>query len=355
MKAYMHSKGKWVLIGCLLSILVLTLHPADSAHGGFKDKLRELGNKAKNLKQKTQRKWKERERRCSSCGKTIHMGSTCARCMARKAADGAGRLKRSAGKKIADAKTTWDKRAHPCSVCGKTIHTGKRCASCATKAVVKRGKEFAADGKQKWQEKVKPKLKKARERASEWCVKQKAAASRMYQKARDIYAPRFKEAIQNPENREKALIIIGKAMSIRAQIKASTHDATYNTLKTGFSLPIRNENGVTTIGEIAREYLVGKHPGLAGTDIAEDPAAVVAALACDKSALLTEIKWFKDGNRSLSVTEALAGSSPFGISGIKKGLALTRASESVSHAAATGEGGLDAMLDTVSAIRAMNE
>ena len=231
---------------------------------------------------------------------------------------------------------------------------GKRCASCATRAGVKRGKELAANGKQKWQE-AKPKLKQARERASKWCVKQKAAVNNMYQEARYKYGPKINAAIRNPENRRKAMVIIGKAMSIRAQIKASAHDKTYNTLRAGFNLPIRNKNGTRTVGEIAREYLIGKHPELAGTDIAEDPAAVFAALACDRSALLTEIKWVKKGNRSMSVTEALADSSPFSVSGIRKCLALTSAADSVSNAAVTGEGGLDALVNTFSAIKAFDE
>ena len=88
-----------VLIAGLL-VVGAGLSPNERATADWRDTLKELKEKSKETGRKVGEKvkdakqeWKERERRCSECGKIIHFGSVCTSCQAKAAAEKARRAK----------------------------------------------------------------------------------------------------------------------------------------------------------------------------------------------------------------------------------------------------------------------
>ncbi len=368
------TRKHWIIAGILILGVLLPVFDSSLAHAGWREKLKEAKDKAKD-------KWKERERRCSECGKVIHLGTKCASCKAKNARDATRRATER-------AKEKWQSRERACSECGKTIHFGQACATCKAKKLKTVVRDTAEKGKQAWGEKahpcercgktihigklclkcqgmrarttwndkIKPRAQEARQRAGEWYNQNKKRMAVLAQDAKQKYGPRIVVAIRDPENREKVYRAVGAYLEVRRQMKAAKRKAIYHSLEVAFELPIRTKSGTVTLGGMAKKHLSRRIPGIERTGIMEDPAALgTAMITLDRKWFLTEAPLVSMKGRHVSVADAIASSSRFDKEQAMDCLAVINAVESVSIAINTGEGAGDAMQDTVRAIQAVRD
>jgi len=390
----------WFLIALLLLVVLPTLQ-VSALGAGWQDKLRNFGQKAKEKIGGAGRKarekvdaaresWKKRERRCDTCGKTIHFGQTCATCKARA-------VSQKAKQTVDRAKEDWRKREHPCSTCGKMIHIGQTCATCKARAVSQKAKQTVDKVKEDWRERehpcsscgkmihvgqvcmtckakavshglkegtakvkdgwerFKPQLEQSCKRARDWGSRHKELIAKRTTEAMRKYGPKIVSAVRDPENQRKAFEAVGAYMKFKEQLDTAKKDVTYKTLSAALSLPIQTKSGTMSLEAMAKERLLERFPGLSGTDFVEDPAAPLTALLTnDRGYLLRECKFVKTRNGHVSPMDALAQSGSRDTDKLLRCLDFMAATESVSHTLVTGEGSLDAMAKTVKAMKAID-
>ena len=365
----MHGNRRFLLRPALLVVVLLSclavFFPPPQAQAGWRDKLKQAGKKARDKLDGAKEKWKERERKCSECGKTIHLGTKCATCQAKgarkkwqetkpklqKSADRVKQKWEGAKPKLRDAAQSAREKAKEYA---PKIRDAARKTSERIRAYGPKLKDAAARTKQKWED-LKPQIQDARLRASDWYGKHKDAISARSKDAIRQYGPKISAAIRDPENRRKAFETVGTVLEVRRQLKATQRETTRRALDLAFKLPVRTRSGEMTLGDLAKDRLVGRFPVLEGTDIVEDPAGPLTALiTSDKRYFLTEFRFVKSGGERVSVVQAARNSSAFNTDKAMRCLDLMEATESVTHAVTTGEGSLDALQRTVSAMSALN-
>ncbi|MCI0343667.1 MAG: hypothetical protein L0216_21385 [Planctomycetales bacterium] len=267
-----------------------------------KERTRESIDRAK---EKVKEEWQERAHTCPSCGRTIHIGSTCAAC---------------ATKRVTDrAREEIQKREHPCSVCGRSIVLGSRCAGCATKLTIERvsrdwkarahpcsscGAQIHAGsrcGRCAWG----PMRTRLAERTARLRPRVEAVTRE--------YGPRVRQFVTDPENQRRAIeaLAVGYAL-YREQDTVKRQLTEAAILKLGNGIVVTTPKyGRVTLLDLSTRALVERAPYLRGTDIEKDPAKVLTHLIYqDTDYFLTEAKLVVRNGEPLSVTEALAKSNP---------------------------------------------
>jgi len=106
----MKNKWLWVIVTIIFAIVV---NNADA--DGWRDNLNKfksgVKNKTERVRRGTQRvkeNWKQRERTCSVCGRTIHVGTKCASCQAQIAKRGSKKFGERVKNNASGAKKRWD-------------------------------------------------------------------------------------------------------------------------------------------------------------------------------------------------------------------------------------------------------
>ncbi len=356
----------------LLALVCTFAVPVPTVNAGWKDKLQQVGSKAKQKTKEAKEKWKERERRCSECGKVIHMGAKCASCKAKAAAAKARRAKKKVSEYAPKVRNAAGRARNKVREYAPRVRDGvdrtrdkiieyapkvQKAAKNAQESLRRYGpklKQTAVATRDRW-DRLKPRVQEARLKAAEWYDRHKDSLAEKARDAKERYGPAISKTIRDPENRRKAFEALGTVMEVRRQLKQQQRDSTYRALTFASKLPVRTSSGISTLGELAKERLVSRFPGLEGTDIAEDPAApITALLTSDRKYFLTKCKVVKSGNGYVSITKAISLSSSFDTDKAMKYLELMEATESVSNAVSTGEGSLDAIERTMSVMGSLN-
>lgn len=342
---------KTVKAGLVMAFLLATIGRTDA---GFLDRLKDAGRKTKEAASKAREDWKAREKKCSECGGTIHVGTKCASCKAKAAREAARKASESVKKTRSDVKKNWESREKKCSECGRTIHVGTICASCGAKLTRKRGGEFVDSSKQAWQ-KAKPELAAAQARAASRYATFQSGMKKVYSSTRENYGVAL-DKIRDPEVRKKATVALGAVMTVRRQFMDAKQKGVYKGLILLSSVSVSTEDGGMTLGDLAVSRLTEKYPGLRNTGMFDDPAATVAAVICtDTKYFLNDAKLLKKDGKNVSVSGAIKSSSALNSSDIIKYLKVAEAVSDVSYSLSTGEDGLEALSSVADAIDSAND
>lgn len=257
------------------------------------------------------------------------------------------------GESVSKAKESWKAREKKCSECGRIIHVGTTCVSCKAKAARKRSREVVDSGKKAWQ-KTKPELVAAQKRIVNKYVSARSAVKKAYPLVRKRYGVAL-DKIRDPEVRKKATEALGAVMVFRRQIKETKNKIVYTGLSSLSAIPVSTRDGNMTLGELAVSRLSERYPGLRDTGMYDDPVATVAAVICtDTKYFLNDVKLLKKDGRNVSVFGAIGSSSAFSSDSIKY-LKIVEAMSDVTHSLSTGEDGLEALSSVASAIESAND
>ena len=105
-------KNKWLLvIVTIMFAIVVNNADADDWRDNlnkFKKKVKNTTERVKRGTQRAREDWKQRERTCSECGRTIHIGTKCASCQAQIAKRGAKKFGEKVKGRASDIKKGWN-------------------------------------------------------------------------------------------------------------------------------------------------------------------------------------------------------------------------------------------------------
>ena len=348
----------------LLVVLALACLAAQTSDTDAQDWRGFLDNASRRLRDTSrdvQQEWRQSERRCRSCGKTIHGQDTCTACMARRSAEKARQSHEKARqvwqetapqrreiitrtREAADsARRKWDESEQ-----------SRRDLSRRTVESVHRARQMTEDVHRKYQE-MSPHLRVAREHAIEWLEQRSADATRHCQIARNEYGPRIVAAIQDPNDQRKAMEAVGAMLEARRQFGAVKYEVAYHSIKLAGQIRVDTAGGPKTLEQIAQDRLAKAHPYLSGTPIVDDPAAPLAHLiTADRKYFVNEMPLIESGGRRLPIRQAMIQASPFDADETIRCLSLLEAADEVSHAIDCEEGCLDAMESVLVAMENLN-
>lgn len=359
---------RWRLIlTCALLVGVVAVHPipVSPAQADWRDKVKDMKDKAKDKTEDAKEKWKEQERRCTECGKTIHVGTKCASCQSKAAkekwAETKPKLKETADK----ARDTWQETSPKLRDVAQTTYDKAQDYAPKVRDAAKnigddlrqygpRLREAAHTTRNRW-ETLKPEIQARRLKAADWYIRYEDLLAEKARDAMGRYGPAISRNIRDPENRQKAFEAIGTIIEVRRQLKGKQQERTYMALTLAFKLPVQTGTGTSTLGDLARDRLVQRFPCLDGTDITEDPAGPITALLInDRKYFLTEFQIVKSGHEYVSITKAIGRSSSFDTDKAMKCLDLMEATEGLLDAVNKGNGSLEAIENTISVIQTLN-
>lgn len=321
-------------------VVVTGMFGVGNVEAGWRDKLKSAGEgikkaaaKTKEAGRRTKEKWEASERRCDMCNKVVHGRSRCTSCQAKRVSES---VKRGADR----AKKTYDSLEHPCPVCGAKTRLAGKCSRCLSKSVQAGGRRAVQVGRE-----AAEKSKRAAEKTKE-----------MYGRARQQYG-RILDKTRDPEVRRKVTETVGAALELRRQFVEAKRKGTYKGIAALADLPVRGKDGsMTSLGDLLSEKLLRECPGLAGTGIADDPAATVAAvILTDREYFLKEMKFVNKGGRNVSVYTAVEESSAFSSVKASKAFKVMAATERVANTYYTGEDSVEALISVADAINSMND
>lgn len=350
----MNNNGPFRQLACVGGLLVLCMLVPRADAQSWRDKLKEKAEQAKE-------KLKESERRCEDCGKTIHVGTVCASCLAKRAAEKAKATEqkaREAWRESADKRQDIQRRI---TDGGRAIQGGWRDSADDRQRLVERLRQgaeqtrsFARDLQTEFRDRQ-PELRGAWDQASHWAAAHQQIAARYVEMARSEYGPRVIAAARDPENQRLLFETIGALQAAHSQFSRVEQKATYELLTIAGHIPVDTPQGRTTLKDIARQRMLEQLPMLRGTPLADDPAAPLAHLLTgDRSYFFEEMPLVDLGGRKVSVREAMIESSPFDTNEVMKCLAVYEAADDVAHAIDSGEGGLEAIESTLNAIETVH-
>lgn len=249
-----------------------------------------------------------RERPCADCEEPILVGERCAGCaLARRKAQLTEALE------------------HPCADCEEPILLGSRCRSCAAAdlerrlgALVVAGRTGAATAAA-MAPAVRERLAAALGLGQDDEASAAAAEAERGALARSVATAEAWLEADGAALRddlvdlgEDGLAAVGRAL----EVASGLHRAKRELAKRGFDglgrIPVESELGRTSLEDLARTRLLEAAPGLAGSELTEDPAAVLAAmLALDHLYVLTELQLVEgpEGEAPRTLLEALEATS----------------------------------------------
>jgi hypothetical protein len=123
---------------------------------------------------------------------------------------------------------------------------------------------------------------------------------------RDWYADRIRTSVQDEELSDRLQRAIQTAIEIRDNASESKRQITYAALKSIGRLSVSTPDGPRTLEDLARQRIIEQVPALAGSDVVEEPATVVAALLIsDREYFLHKMKIVQVDGRFVSIADAL--------------------------------------------------
>lgn len=339
----------------LLAAVVVGGGVATSASGQtWRDKLNEATNKTKDaVREKTEeikRKTKESEHPCADCGKTIHVGSVCASCAARRASQQA--------KQATDqAREAWRRSEPQRKALEQKAREAPTKAKDASRRAIERGQELwrsTADHRQRMAHDLRAASDEVRLTAERVYQDREDIARRVTDASRKTweranaaaqeYLPRIRATISDPEVQRRAIEAIGAGIALHQQLRESERQFVYHSLRATGALRVQTANGTMSLEDAFRRRLVDRFPVLNGSSLADDPAFVLTALVTgDQDYFLREMKIVPTAAGTVSVIEAVDQSTAFGASKTLAYLDLLQATEDLHLAAASGEGAVDAI------------
>jgi len=264
---------------------------------------------------------------CATCGKHIYFGERCVSCIvaAKRAAHShpcsvcdkpilVG--ERCAACAMAAAK---QKLAHPCVDCGTTIHLGTRCTSCSAahfkhefQGALGRAKAAGAALGKDAQLRLAALLEPSEEAQKEHAKAIEKAESGWLARTSAWTAELAKDggskvtAAAGGLDRH-ASVALGAALEVAAAVENKKRDLAESAFDRVFSIPVKTELGLTSLGDLATQKLVASVPAVKGTDLVEDPAAVLTALILvDPMAFLMDFELVPDESGPLTIVDAIA-------------------------------------------------
>ena len=283
-----HSKSSTL---ALLAALALGLSPAQAAPGGSLA----LGARSALAGD------------CTSCGKTIYFGERCLTCIARESKAGHSHPCEVCEKGILFGslctKCTYDKAkselAHKCASCEDTIYLGSTCASCTAGrletslgALIQKGEELTplaraelerllASLEQKAKGALEGEGDEARAKLADQDAEATERALAKYASAAAEYAKQtghaIGEAAGSLELRQRSATVVGAAVETARVLEAAKRRVATKGFQALGKIPVHTELGWTSLSGLATYKLLEIAPEMAGTALAEDPAAVLAS------------------------------------------------------------------------------
>jgi hypothetical protein len=267
---------------------------------------------------------------CATCGKHIYFGERCVSCIlaekrsanSHPCADCAEPIligERCASCALKKAEAHF---AHPCADCGTTIHLGSLCASCAAAHFKKKFAGAVARAKTAGVALGKDAEKRlaALFDADDEAQAQEAAAiakteaswlarSKSWLEARAEDGGKQVTAAAG-ELDKHASIALGAALEIASKVEGKKRDLAEAGFDKVLSLPVKSELGWVSLGDLAAAKMVANVPAMEGTDLVDDPAAVLAALiVLDPMTFLMDLELVPDEDGPLTIMDAFAAKS----------------------------------------------
>jgi hypothetical protein len=118
------------------------------------------------------------------------------------------------------------------------------------------------------------------------------------------------EGVEDLEASRRAAQAVGAAVEIATAVEDKKRDLAHAGAQRVARIPVHSDLGWTTLGDLAHVALVRHAPALEGTDLAEDPAAVLAALVVgDHLHFLLDLQLVPTPDGPVSIVDALQQSS----------------------------------------------
>lgn len=262
---------------------------------------------------------------CTTCGKRVFFRETCAKCVLAKL----------------DAKL-----AHACVDCETKIRLGTRCTTCAAKhwkarfdqtkaRLLELGDGLGADlgGRLKaglWRLDVTANdaesedAPQAPDEGPPPTPEERAAAlaraeARAIAAAETSWIARAKAFAKLPDSAAlaglterldlggRAVVALGAALEVADSVETTKAKLAAAGIQRALDLPVRTDAGTESLGDLASAQLLAALPELAGTDLAKDPAAVLAAvIVMDPLAFLMDFQLVPSPGEPQSIMAALA-------------------------------------------------
>jgi len=150
---------------------------------------------------------------------------------------------------------------------------------------------------------------------------------------------------------EDAVRAVGVAVAVHREVKQLNRTVINSSVQAIGNIPVSTDSGTHTLEEVARQHIITKYPALRGTDLAEDPVAVTAALiAADHKYFLTEMRIIESGEGRVSVLHALHNAGALDAEETLRLLAIVEACEDLAN----GNDPLQALDGAVSLVEIAN-
>ncbi len=282
---------------------------------------------------------------CATCGKTIYFGERCLTCIAKEAREAREHPCADCGKSILIgprcAACTWEATrahlAHDCAGCGKEILIGSLCAICSAqklegtlRGLYARGAELAPEVQEALAALVPGGLDAGamKEAALREAAERKAALERFAAVAAQYAAEKgvaVGETLEDLEVKRRALQVVGAAATVADRVERTKLKVAEVGIGKVAKMPVRSELGWTTLEDLARFKLIEVAPSMEGTDLAQDPAAVLASLVvADHLYFLMDLDLVATPAGPISIVEALERKSGEDAEGTLACLAILR-------------------------------
>jgi hypothetical protein len=275
---------------------------------------------------------------CSSCGKSIYFGERCMTCISKEAKASHSHACEGCEKGIFFgsfcAMCTFtrakDGMAHGCETCDAVIYLGSTCASCTAGRMQKRvnlllsigsvlapvakaeldrllaelEQEFAGDGQAGGEPDSRTAQAKADVTATLAAFKGYGAAAAKYTKETGIA---IAEKTADLKVKERAATVVGVAVETARVLETTKRTLAVGAFATLGAVPVHTELGWTSLSDLATFKLLEIAPEMKDTDLAKDPAAVLASLVvADHMYLLMDLKLVATEEGPLSIMDFLA-------------------------------------------------
>jgi len=342
------SRAFLVLVALLLGCIAW---PQAASAQSLLDKLRDAKDKVKETARETKQKIEEKKRHCVDCGKEC-LGERCNACDVKRA-------KEAAAKAAEQAKQKWrDSEPQRRAIEEKVREAPGKAREAGAKAVERTREAWrdTADERQKLKGTLKSAAGEVRAASTNVYQNREEIARNLSERSRQTWErarsvaqediAKIREVVTDPEVQRQAIEALDAAIVLRQQWKDAEREMVYSGLKTVGGMTIQTKNGRMTVEDACRQRIVERFPALVGTDVVNDPALVVTAVVTkDREYFVREMKIVPVQGGSVSLVEAIDRTTAFNASKTLAVLDLLEATENLQQAAATGEGGLDAVID----------
>jgi hypothetical protein len=151
-------------------------------------------------------------------------------------------------------------------------------------------------------------------------------------RGRDWYLDRIREGVHDAHRLGQFQRAFRTAIEIRDIVSDTKRELTYRTLRSIGAVRVNTPDGPRALEQLARDRIVAQVPGLAGSDLVEDPATVVAALLIsDRDYFLHSMKIVQIDGQYISVADALARGSGLDPAVSRELMAVVAAADTLSR------------------------